>query len=145
MMTASELVREWKRRMRAGEFDAMGDLVDLDGYTEICLGLTGWTVGFDVALANFVKNMVEPWSEMRQEEVDLVEGVDAVVTRLRVQAVHSGTFLGIAPTGRRVGWDTVSIVRVRDGRIAGQWAQPDLYGIQQQLLSAAPARHHDAG
>src|SRR5690348_12803989 len=144
MMTAGELVREWKRRMRAGEFDTMSELVDLDGYTEICLGLTGWTVGFDVALAKFIKNMVEPWSEIRQEEVDIVEGPNAVVTRLRVEAVHTGVFLGIAPTGRRVGWDTVSIVQVRGGQIAGQWTQPDLYGIQQQLLGAAPARDHHA-
>ena len=34
-------------------------------------------------------------------------------------------------------WDAVNIVYVRDGRVVGQWAQPDLYGMRRQLLGDA--------
>ena len=44
-----------------------------------------------------------------------------------------GEFLGIAPTGKRVAWDNVAIVKVKGGKVVGQWAQPDLWGIYRQL------------
>ncbi|MGI5517994.1 ester cyclase [Streptomyces sp. CA-106131] len=134
MPTAADTVREWKRRMRAREFDRMADVVDLEGYTEICLGLTGWTTGYDVALQNYIRNMVEPWSDQVTTEVESVEGEDAVVTRSHLEATHTGEFLGISATGRRVEWDAITIVKVREGRVVGQWAQPDLWGIYQQLI-----------
>jgi predicted ester cyclase len=121
--------------MQAGDFAHLGDVVDLDGYTEICLGLTGWTTGYDVALRNYMKNMVEPWREMEFSEEQIVEGVDAVTIRQHVKATHTGEFLGVAPTGRRIEWDAITIVSVKDDRVVGQWAQPDLYGIQRQLLA----------
>ena len=133
MATAREIVGEWKRRLRAGEWDRMGEVVDLEGYTEICLGLTGWTTGYDVASQNFLKNMVEPWSDQTMTEAETIESDDAVVSRFHVEATHVGEFLGVAPTGRRIQWDAVNIVQVRGGKVVGQWAQPDLWGIYHQL------------
>jgi hypothetical protein len=49
MMSAVEVVREWKRRNRAGDLAALAQGLDLDRYTEQCLGLTGWTTGYDIA------------------------------------------------------------------------------------------------
>ena len=135
MASAGEVVGEWKRRLRAGEWAQMGEIVDLDGYTEICLGLTGWTTGYDVATQNYMKNMVEPWSNQVLEERDVIEGEEAVVTRFHVEATHTGEFLGIAPTGRRIEWDAVNIVRVHGDKVVGQWAQPDLWGMHHQLTA----------
>jgi len=133
MRTAAETVREWKRRLQEREFEHMAEVVDLDGYTEICLGLTGWTTGYEVAFGNYVRNMVEPWRDQKVTEIEDVEGEGTVVTRSHVEATHTGQFLGIAATGRKVEWDVISIVKVRDGRIFWQWVQPDLWGIYQQL------------
>jgi predicted ester cyclase len=119
--------------MHTRDFEHMGDVVDLERYTEICLGLTGWTTGYDIALKNYVKNMVEPWSDMRTSEEEVIEGERAVAIRQRTEATHTGTFLGIAPTGRRISWDATNIVYVEGGRVVGQWAQPDLWGIYRQL------------
>jgi predicted ester cyclase len=137
MATALDVIREWRERLRARDFEHMGEVVDLAGYTEICLGLTGWTTGFDVALKNYVKNMVQPWSDNETREEQVVDGPDAVVIRSRTRATHSGEFLGIPATGRRIEWDSVAIVRVEEGRVVGQWAQPDLWGIYRQLTESA--------
>lgn len=110
MATAAETVREWKSRLHSHDFDHMGDVVDLDGYTEICLGLTGWTTGYEIASKNYLRNMVEPWSDQIVTEADSIEGEGAVVTRSHVEATHTGEFLGVAPTGRRIEWDAVTIV-----------------------------------
>jgi ketosteroid isomerase-like protein len=130
---AGEVVAEWKRRLRAGDWDHMGEVVDLEGYTEICLGLTGWTTGYEVATANFLKNMVQPWSDQTMTEVDTIESGDTVVSRFHVEATHTGEFLGVAPTGRHIESDSVNIVKVRDGKVVGQRAQPDLWGIHRQI------------
>jgi predicted ester cyclase len=131
--TAAEVVREWKSRLHSHEIDHIGDVVDLESYTEICLGLTGWTTGYDIASQNYFHNMVEPWSDQVVSEVESVLGDDAVVSRSHVVATHVGAFLGIAATGRRIEWDAVTIVKVHDGKVVGQWAQPDLWGIYRQL------------
>jgi predicted ester cyclase len=131
--TALDVVRQWKERMRARDFEHLGDIVDLDGYTEICLGLTGWTTGYDVALKNYVKNMVQPWTEMEVEEEQVVDGPETVVVRSHTRATHSGEFLGIPGTGRRIEWDAITMVQVKDGRVVGQWAQPDLFSIYRQI------------
>ncbi len=39
--------REYQRWLGAGDFAHLGEAVDLAGYTENCLGLTGWTTGFE--------------------------------------------------------------------------------------------------
>ena len=141
-MDAIDVVREWKRRMQERAFDGLGDVVDLDGYTEICLGLTPWTVGFQVALANYVKNMVRPWGDLESVDEQVIAGPDAVVVRGHTTATHVGEFLGVAPTGRRIRWDWIAVVQVRDGRVVGQWAQPDLFAIYRQIddrdIAAAP-------
>ena len=137
MATPLEIVQEWKARMRARDFEHMADVVDLEGYTENCLGLTGWTTGYEVALNNYIKNMVEPWSEMKITEEETIADGNAVVTRLHTEATHVGTFLGFPPTGKRIVWDAVNIVYVKNDRVVGQWAQPDLWGIYRQLTATS--------
>jgi predicted ester cyclase len=128
-----EVFREWQRCLAANDQAGAEKVVDLEGYTEICLGLTEWTTGYEVAAANFYRNMVAPWSDMTFTIEDLTESVDGVTARSHVTAMHTGDFLGIAATGRRVEWDHVAIVKIKDGRVVGQWAQPDLWGIYTQL------------
>ena len=128
-----EVFREWQRCLAANDQAGAAKVVDVDGYTEICLGLTQWTSGYEAAAANFYRNMVAPWSDMTFTIEDLTESADGVTARSHLTARHTGDFLGIAPTGRRVEWDHVAIVKVKDGRVVGQWAQPDLWGIYTQL------------
>jgi len=49
-----------------------------------------------------------------------VQAADTVVIRSRMQATHAGEFLGVAPTGRRITWNTLELAWVRDGRVVGQ-------------------------
>jgi predicted ester cyclase len=126
---------EWRRRQAAGD-EELGDIVDLDGYTENCLGLTSWTTGYAIASANFEKNLVKPWAEREQATEEIVESDDSVVIRQHIEVTHVGKFLGIPATNRRIGWGAVTIVRVNEGRVVGAWIQPDLWSIHQQLTGS---------
>jgi predicted ester cyclase len=122
--------------LSAQDFGRLGEVVDLVGYTETCLGLTGWTTGFEVAWRNFQRNLLAPFSHMTFTPQEVVEGRHTVVIRTLIEATHTGEFIGIAPTGRRIAWDNIAIAHVKDGRVVGQWIQPDLYGIYRQLTAA---------
>ncbi len=60
-------------------------------------------------------------------------GEDRIVTRVALDGVHNGAFLGLEPTGRKVEWTTTEIWRVADGKLAERWAEDDLLGLRDQL------------
>ncbi|WP_338759032.1 ester cyclase [Massilia sp. METH4] len=66
-----------------------------------------------------------------------VEG-DRVTTYKTYHGTHEGVLFGLAPTGRKVQFDTVDVMRVQDGRITEHWGVAHLYSLLQQL-NALPA------
>ncbi len=58
---------------------------------------------------------------------------DLVTTYKVYYGTHRGTFLGVAPTGRAVQFETVDSMRVRDGQITDHWGVGNLYSLLQQL------------
>ena len=102
MGTPLEIYSAFQQRLQSQDYAQLADVVDLQGYTENCLGLTGWTTGFEIALQNFARNILAPFSDLLFTTEDVIEGSDALTIRNRVEATHSGTFLGIPATGRRI-------------------------------------------
>ena len=64
---------------------------------------------------------------------DLVAADDRVVVRITLRGTHRGTFAGIAPTGRALAAEGISIFRLADGQIVEGWASFDQLGFMQQL------------
>jgi len=58
---------------------------------------------------------------------------DLVVTHFSTQARHTGSFQGLAPTGRWVRAEGIVIWRVEDGRVVEDWNVFDLQAIVTQL------------
>ena len=65
------------------------------------------------------------------EEI-IAEG-NAVAARWTTHGTHTGTFQGIAPTGRRVTTSGVTVHHLREGRIAETWLAFDNLSFLQQL------------
>ena len=139
MAQALDVYRQFQQYLFSNNFARLPDVVDMAGYTEQCVGLTDWTTGFEIALTNFQRNVGSAFSNMHSTEETIIEGEDSVVIRSRIEATHIGTFLGIAPTGNPISWETVDILRVRDGRIVWRYLLLDLYGIQQQIKAPHPS------
>lgn len=51
----------------------------------------------------------------------------------RQEATHSGEFMGIAPTGKRVEIRYMDFWKVRDGKIVDNWVNVDFAHVMQQL------------
>ena len=60
--------------------------------------------------------------DWREEVVDLVAEDDKVAGRFKCSDTHRGEFLGVAPTGKRMGVDKVFFLRVEDGKFVAFWA-----------------------
>lgn len=65
-------------------------------------------------------------------EDTVVQG-DKIAARCRVEATHTGPGLGVAPTGRRVAFTGMTIVRVKDGQIVEAWNNFDFAAMMQQI------------
>ena len=67
----------------------------------------------------------------------------------RQEATHSGEFMGIAPTGRRVEIRYMDFWKVRDGKIIANWVMVDFPHVMRQLgvdpFSGHGWEEYDAG
>ena len=140
-MTLLDTYNSFIGALATGQLGLLPAFVDPDAYTETCVGLTGWTEGLDVALANFQYGIGAAFADLNMDVRDIVQSPGSVVIRARVSATHVGTFLGVNPTGRRVVWDSIDMVKPGpDGRIAWRFSLNDWEGVRRQLLGepAAP-------
>ena len=65
-------------------------------------------------------------------EDEFAEG-DKVVTRGVFVGTHTGDFMGIPATGRRVSIKYLDIWRLENGKAKENWVQMDMLGLMQQL------------
>ena len=68
---------------------------------------------------------------------DIVAEDNKVTARWTARGTHKGTLLGIAPTGRPVTTEGISVLRIANGKIAEAWVTWDTLGMMQQLGAAA--------
>ena len=138
MGNALDAYRRYRDLVAGGAFDRLTEVLDED-WVENCLGLTGWTLGLDVALANLQAGFGQAFSELEITEHDLVEDGDALVIRGENTGVHTGRFLGVEPTGRRVSWEFLDMYKVGpDGRLNWHFLATDWNLVRLRLLGQAP-------
>ena len=76
--------------------------------------------------------------DLRWTIEETIDEGDKVAERLRARGTHEGELMGVSPTGKRVEFQGISTVRIREGKIAENRGMPDMLGLLQQL-GAVPA------
>ncbi|MFY0533153.1 ester cyclase [Nannocystis pusilla] len=64
---------------------------------------------------------------------DVIAEGDRVVLRWTARGTHRGEFLGVAPTGREIGFSGMAVFRVADGMLVESWQCHDRQGMLRQL------------
>jgi steroid delta-isomerase-like uncharacterized protein len=64
---------------------------------------------------------------------DLIAEGDRVGARVTARGTHTGELMGLSPTGKRVSFAGMEVLRIADGKIAEQWGQFDGLGLMRQL------------
>ena len=133
-----DVFRRYRELLAAGAYNRLTETAD-EQWVEACVGLTGWTIGLDIAAANFAAGIARAFSNLDATEVDIVEKDDFLMIRGKNTATHSGPFLGIDATGKRVTWEFVDMYRVgTDGRLNWHFFVTDWNYVRLQLLGEAP-------
>ena len=68
---------------------------------------------------------------------DLIVDGDKVVFRGRFEGTHTGDFMGLAPTKRKLSLPVIMIDHWKNGRVVEHYGQFDSAGMMQQLTGAA--------
>jgi steroid delta-isomerase-like uncharacterized protein len=76
--------------------------------------------------------------DLRVTVEDLLTAGDKVAHRFTLRGTHSGSFLGIPPTGRVVTVTGIAIDRIAGGKVAESWISLDALHLLRQL-GASPA------
>ena len=63
---------------------------------------------------------------------------ELVTTFKTYHGTHRGDFLGLAPTGRSIHFETVDVMRVHEGKITEHWGVANLFSLLQQLGAWPP-------
>ena len=72
-------------------------------------------------------------SQLRHKLIELVSESDLVAVRVLVTGVHTGSFLGVPPTGATIQVDQALFARVEGGQISELWEIVDTGSGLRQL------------
>lgn len=64
---------------------------------------------------------------------DIFGSDDKVAVRMRLTGTHTGEFLGIQPTGKKVEYQSNELYRIADGTIAEEWICSDMLTLMAQI------------
>jgi predicted ester cyclase len=76
--------------------------------------------------------------DLRIAVEDVIAEDDKVAVRLTSSARHTGTFMGMPPTGKRYTISEIHIFRIRNGQVAEHWHEFDKLSLMQQLKGEGP-------
>src|SRR5262249_6410992 len=74
LKTPLDISNAWMGVIMAWDASRFNKVVDVAGYTENCLGLTGWTTGFETALQNLQRNVLAPFKDAAASVEEVVQG-----------------------------------------------------------------------
>jgi steroid delta-isomerase-like uncharacterized protein len=69
---------------------------------------------------------------------DVFSNGDRVAIRFTMTGTHRSDFLGIAPTGRSIAVDGITILHFRNGKCVERWSSVDMYAWLMQLGAVQP-------
>ena len=125
-----ELYHEFDEQVYSkGNLEAIDELVAPDFRHHAPFPTPQGREGFKQFIAGFRQAFPDAVSTTE----DLVVEGDKIAVRYTMRGTHRGEFVGIPATGNQIAVEGISIYRVVDGKIADEWAQPDMLGMMQQL------------
>ncbi len=84
-------------------------------------------------LKQFVAMLHNGFSDFSIDIQEQVGENDLVATRKTIEATHTGEIMGRQPTGKRVIFNIMDFVRLRDGKYVEHWGRNDIMQVIQRL------------
>ena len=81
----------------------------------------------------FLAALSDAFSGVSVDVHDVVSEGDRAAARVTFHGSHTGEFMGLEPTGKRIEWESIDWVRFDGDRAAEHWSVDDNLGLFQQL------------
>jgi len=117
----------WQR----GDVEAIDELHAPDFVDHSPAGRTPDRDGFRAGVAELYAAFPDFSTVTEQLVIDATAGTVGV--RWTAVGTHKGTFMGVPPTGKRIAFEGVEILRIQDGRIMERWGEWDGISLLRQL------------
>jgi len=91
-------------------------------------------------LDQFIRHVTDGLSGFSYEIHNQIAQDDLVFNRITARGIHTSDLLGVPASGRPIELRIINVFKVQDGRVVEQWAEPDLFGLLQQLGAIPPAK-----
>jgi steroid delta-isomerase-like uncharacterized protein len=122
-----ELLRSFFERILNG-----GDFASLESFAHRDVMLPESPPGIE-GFRRFLVDMRGTFASPEYKVMDAVSEGEKVVVRFSAKATHSGRFMGVPATGRKLKLWGVMIFRFEAGSIAEFWSLVEAQGILKQL------------
>lgn len=84
--------------------------------------------------SEYVLSVHAALSNYRCQILSLVQEDDQIAVKMKFGGLHTGPFLGFAPTNKNVSWIGCAFFTFEEGVIADLWVLGDLDNLKTQLL-----------
>jgi predicted ester cyclase len=89
------------------------------------------------AYRQFMSDALNAFPDMRHDIHYVVAENDLVALGITLHMVHTGEYLGVAPTGQSMAVEEIVVLKFANGKIVEEWGVLDFAALQQQLEAAA--------
>jgi predicted ester cyclase len=113
--------------LEQGNINSFKELVADDVYNHSAP--RGSSTGPDGMIYFIIEVLRKGFPDIKVEILDQVAEGDKVTTRKALHATHTGMFMGIAPSNKKVVINVIDIIRLRDGKYAEHWGMSNLSEI----------------
>jgi len=123
-----ELVRRYIATWNSGNLEGMAEFWSAEMVHHTRMGSHGFDKVFSI-----VSDFMTAFPDLQFEIDDLVADGDRVASRMTARATHTGEYLGVPPTGRKVSCSVFGFARVADGKLVEHWGVTDELHMMQQV------------
>jgi|SRR5215475_12543487 len=111
-----------------------GDLQALSGFwaPEMLHHSRSRAHGFE-EVKGIIGGFMTAFPDLNWEINDIVAEGDRVVTRMTGRGTHTGSYMGLPPTGKKIDCSVMGIARVNNGKLAEHWGVTDELAIAAQI------------
>lgn len=127
--------RFWDEIWNQGHLEIIDQIVSAD----FLLSLPGRDLHGPAGLREWAETIRGGLPDVRFTILQTLVDGDEVVTRWTATGSHTGSLLGVAPTGKKISLTGISVFRVVNGKIVEDHAFDDTLGLLQQL-GAVPSQ-----
>ena len=131
-----DLVETFLDGTHSGELDVIDTTIAEDIVTH------GFPCGHNPAsreeYKQFFATFGSSFSNMHYKTLALTADDERVAARFLVEVDHTGEYLGVPPSGKRVSFTGMALYRIRDGRIAETWLHLDGLSFLGQIGAIIP-------